>query len=506
MMLLWTLHLLFVLLVFAAALEWGCQRSARWRYAALALALGPLLALDGYLTWKAVALRFDSGIVHAPWIAATSLLGLHLVGVGLLWTHRTREAGRGPFSAGTLLLCALAALALDLSTLCNLELRARLRASGLRFEAGRIAWRLSPPRPAADDNAAPLYLRAAHVFEGSDALELDVWSPALRGEAVLDAHDPALRVVLTGLADVLRSAREAASLASCWFEPKEGWPEASGLEEPVVVPRIASLLALGSAFALEARVRALDGDAAGALEDVDALFCLSAHLGQTPGLIPTLGAVAIRESGVTTLAHVLSGDGLELSTLERFDLRLGPSQAELAPDALLMEEAYGLGMLGWWLQSGGDIPGLQNGKLSARLDSTLFAVFLLDEDVAGYRATMWELQALAREPRAVFLEAPPTDAARVRGRGLLSSLLVPNLHDLLRAMHRSDVRGELACVALEAARHRAALGRYPTSLTELGMTPRDVQLEGDGSTVRLVSPGLRAGDDPLELRLPVRTQ
>jgi hypothetical protein len=55
---------------------------------------------------------------------------------------------------------------------------------------------------------------------------------------------------------------------------------------------------------------------------------------------------------VIEAVEVLSGDGLELSTLERFDLRLGPSQAELAPDALLMEEAYGLGMLGWWLQSG----------------------------------------------------------------------------------------------------------------------------------------------------------
>lgn len=502
--LLWILQLAFALLMFAAALAWGRRRSSSLRRSAVALALLPLLALHGLLAWKALALRFDVGVLHAPWVAATALLGLHLIGAALLWLRDRRGTGPGSWSAGPLLLCALVALALDLSTLWNLELRARLRASSLRLEAGRIAWRESPPRPADHANAAPIHLRASQVFDGREPVELVAWRPALRDMAVLDTVDPALRSTLAGLADELASTREAARLSACWFEPKPGEPRLGDVEDMVSVPPIAPLLALGDALALEARVRAADGDGAGALEDVDALFALATHLAQTPVLITTLGAVAIRDVGVTTLAHVLSEDSLEQAELEHFELRGDRSLAALVPRALAMEEAYGLSMLGLVAQGDTALTDLGDWKLPERLDVELYNVFLLDADVAGYRETMGELQARAREPLAEFLEAPSIDQAQVRSRGVLATLFVPNLRSTLLAMHRSDARLELARLALAAARYRSRTGRYPTSLTELPASSQAVDLEGDGSFVRLVRTGLEEGEEALELRLPAQ--
>jgi hypothetical protein len=492
-----TVHLAFSLLLLAAALAWGATRPPVARRIAVALALAPLLAFHGLLLWKTAFLRFDVGVLHSPWRLATALLLLHLVGAALLLARARREPGAGAWPAGTLALAALFALALDATTLWNLELAARLRLGDLRVEAGRIAWRESPPRPEDEENAALRYQRAAELLEADEELgrELRV---VLGEQAALDLDDPALRAVLLRLAPALEALRAGARLEACWFEPEPQFP---GADELVGVPRILPLMQLADALALQARVRAADGDLAGALEDVEGLLALSDHLARTPVLISLMGACRVRDLAVGALAHALVAEEVGPSSLEDLALPVGPVLVAGTARALAMEEAYGLSMVG--LLARGDV-GLGDGgwRPLSRLDAALYKVFLLEDDVAGYRLSARELQQLARAPLAEVLAAPEPEAREIRGRGLLASLLVTNVRRMVLMAHLSDARVELGRLALEATRYRLEHGAYPTSLDELEVDAPGVELEGDGSWVRFLRPDLSDDDRPLDLRLP----
>jgi hypothetical protein len=300
------------------------------------------------------------------------------------------------------------------------------------------------------------------------------------------------------MAPALERVRAGARLEACWFEPEPQFP---GADELVGVPRILPLLQLAQALALQARARVADGDLSAALEDVEGLLAMSDHLVQTPVLIGLLGACAVRDLGARTLAHALAAEGLPSSTLQGFELRPGPDLAALTPRALAMEEAYGLSMVG--LLARGEVGLVGDGwQPLSRLNAALYKIFLLEEDVAGYRLSARELQELARAPLAEVLSAPEPDAREIRGRGLLATLLITNVRRMVLTAHRTDARVELARLALAAARFRLEHGAYPTSLDALGVEAPGVVLEGDGSWVRFVRLDLSDDDRPLDLRLP----
>ncbi len=498
---LWVLHLSFCLLLLAAALAWGQGRSAVARRTALTLAVLPLLALNAWIAWRALWLRFGFEMAHAPWLGTTGLLGVHLVGVGVLLVRSRPRPGAAPWPRGVLTLCALVALALDVTTLWNLELAARLRASDLRLEAGRIAWRESPPRPRPEENAASIYLDVAGAMEGERGVDLSPWTSALQDEAALDADDPELRAALARLGPGLARVREAARLPACWLEPA---PEPDGAEDLLRAPRIFPLLALANALALEARVRAADGEMKGALEDVTTLLALADHIAQTPILISVMLAGATRSLAVRALVHVLASDGLEASALEGLELG-GESPLVLQlPRALTMESAWGLGAIGLLARTDWVLDQESGWAPWSRLDATLFRILMLDSDVRGYRQSLAELQAQVRLPLTEQLTIPEPNAVLLQSRGLLTAMMIPNLRSLTVGLHRFDVEVELARLALAAARYRLAHGRYPTSLDQLGVDAPGVELEGDGNWVRILRPDVADGDGPLGLRLPPR--
>ena len=499
---LWCWHLSFSLLILATALAWSRSRSSLARSAAIALALAPLLTLHVVLAWITLRLRFRLGIEFAPWLAATGLLALHVLGALFLLARARRDPGAAVWPLGTLAVCALAALALDGTTLWNLELKARIEIAHLGLEAGRIAWRESPPRPSGAENAAQIYLEASKELQHGEDGVLDPWLPArLRAKAALDADDPGLRAALNSLEPALESVREATRRPTCSFEPEPGTEDAS--LQLTKLP-VQLLLSLADALELEARVRAADGNLSGALADVQALLGLARHVVWEPSLISAMVASVVRSKAVAALAQTLSSQGLALGDLEAFDWSREPKLVDVGPHAMAREEAFCLGAVARLSQPDSSIsfPGGTRGLARTRLASALYNAFMLEQEVAGLRQSMREIQALALLSSAE-LRVRQSSSDRLQSRsGSLAAYLVPNMLPVLLTLHRSDAELELAALAIDAARWKLEHGRYPQSLAELGRVGGLALLEGDGTFVRLTRPD--AGE--AQVRLPPETQ
>jgi hypothetical protein len=494
---LWCWHLSFSLLAAAMALAWGQGRSNVARRAALALALVPLLALHATLAWITLGLRFRLDVGSAPWVAATGMLAAHGLGALLLFARSRREPGAAAWPVGILAVCTLAAVALDVTTLWNLELKARVELAQLGLEAGRIAWRESPPRPEPEDNAAPIYLdAAAELRRGDDGL-LDPWLPALRDKAPWNASDPALRAALESVAPSLESVRKATRLPACWFEPE---PSSDPSSPNLVAPPFQPLFALADALELEGRVRAADGDWAGALADLEAMLGLARHVLQTPSLLTALLASSMRSRAVTSLAHTLSAPDLDPRDLQHLEVSIEPALVGVAPRALAREEAFCLSAVAQLSRPATNafFSDGARGLLQNRLASALYKAFMVESEVEELRRDLQAIQTLAQAsvPELRALQAAKDQV--ITRRGSLAAYLIPNMLPVLLALHRSDSEMELAGLAVEAARWRLAHGRYPRTLAEIGREGSQAFLEGDGTYVRLTRPD--AGD--AELRLP----
>ncbi len=470
------LQLAFSMLLAAAGAAYSARSSKRALGLSLLVAAVALPgAFHGLLVWKALSLRFELGVEHAPWPAALGLFLAHAAVLPWVLTVARRRA----LSPVPLASAAALALALACGLYWNLELRARVILLSARVEAGRIAYRVAPGRVDPAENAAPLYEEhVAELFEGPAALHPGPWRDVLRGEAELTADDPELRALLDRAGPALARARETSRLPRCSFETGAG-----GDYEVVRIPSVLPLYSLAEVLALEARVRAQDGGAADALEDVEAIYRIAEHLAQTP--LPTLlmTAGAVRELGDRTLVHILSAPELDAGDLSAFVLHRASSLVESAPDMIALEEAYGLGMISSMADAGPLEP---------------YFVLRAEAELAGYRATMAELADRARR----LGDAKDAEPGRAPAtRGLLAGLLAPKA-SLLPALVRSDAQGELVRAALAAAHVRSARGTWPRGTDELGVGFERVLLEGDGAFVRitLAEPGTL--EPAPELRLP----
>lgn len=458
--LLTALQLAFSLLFTATGAAWSARwgRRAPGRSMRAAAVLLPA-AFHGYLAWKALDLRFGLGVEHAPWVAALALLLAHAALVPWILVR----AGRGELPGSQLALAALLALALECGLLWNLELRSRTHLLEARLAAGRIAYRLAPGHVDRAENAAPLYASVvAELFDGPQAVDPRPWSEALREGTELPADDARLRALLEQAAPALERAREASRLAHCSFEDGAGEDY-----ELVRIPRVLPLYELALALALEGRVRAQSGDAAGALADAGTLYRIAEHLAQTPLVVLLLTASAVRELGDRVLVRALSVPDLDAAELAASAPRRGNSLADRWPDMVALEEACGLG--------------LASSMAEARQE--LYLILRVERELAGYRAAMAEL---ARRPTA-----PAGGRRPPRRQGLLAGLLTPPLDRAFDTLSHSDTQGLLVPAALAATRLRAERGAWPREVGELGPGFEGVRLEGDGEGVRitLTDPG-----------------
>ncbi len=137
------------------------------------------------------------------------------------------------------------------------------------------------------ENAADVYLEAVSSFVlDEELLELAVktdpkqWSSKQRDE---------LREYITGNADSLKSYARAARMSKCYFALNSE----SGSMSEVPLPDWAALRWLAKLSAGRARLRLLQGDVDGAVEDAATLLCVGRHMQAQPYLKQYLAGIAI---------------------------------------------------------------------------------------------------------------------------------------------------------------------------------------------------------------------
>lgn len=484
-------YLMFYLAVIAACLLWSAAfvaAAARTEHVwvrrlltAIAvvvppLALAPWLAVTGMLAFKLE--------LTTNWFAPTAFAFMSAV-VGGLWI---RAAGLARSSSGGIVaeawpVVGLAALfvmakAVAGGTLLFIDNAVAAEGQAMRIEAAQIMQSTLPPAPTADDDAAPLFLRAFEAL-AADAAFRGEESPASRPLAA-DITAPQVAELLQRQAATLELLREACDRPGCRFIRDWSRPSIS-----MLLPEIQEMRQAAKLLVLAARREAADGDAAAALRDVVRIHRLGMHAAGEPILVCGLVGQATDTLALQTLADVLP-------SVKRQDLPLldGSAVRDLVGTALsyrrhfLGEEAFGVAMLGD-LANGG--PGMSTLALLNGLDgppgreglvaeplSLLYRCFLLPADIAGYRSHMERYQQLlagsATAPKYsefTKLLNGLSDAATLRRAGIVTSLMAPALSNVLTSELRGRALHRAADVLVAATRARLAGETLPDAVESL---------------------------------------
>ena len=275
--LLWIENLAVSLLLMA--LIFAVVGRLRWRWLRWALWLPVWIVL--LLAYAFVAFVFFTGsregVTGSSLFWAMSALAVCFF-VGTAWLivrgSRRDSEGLAPTAAGgwprgKLAIGLGVAVALHLMTFWNLDLSARQQVESLRAEAGALALSVAPPRVSDRDNAAILYDEAFKAM-GPKAR----WPTAFCGwfENKKDAEGPFgsdeplssdLRDVVRNWSPVISLLHQAAAKPDCYFQHDYGRPSFA-----MRFPELNGMMAAAALLALNAQVKANDGDLATAVRDV----------------------------------------------------------------------------------------------------------------------------------------------------------------------------------------------------------------------------------------------
>jgi hypothetical protein len=486
-------HLMFYLAVVASCLLWSAAcvaaavRTQRPRLRTLLVAaavLAPPLALVpwvGLTGMLAFAARLETN-----WFGPTLTAFLAAV-VGGLWIVRAglsqSGSGRGPVAAAWpavgLFAMFVMAKAVSFGTLLFIDNAVAAEARGLRVEAAQMMQANLPPMPAADDDAAPLYLRVFAALDADTSFAAEE-SPVNKTFTV-DVRTPEVTAVLARHAASLDLLRRAADRPTCRFTRDWTRPSIS-----LLLPEVQSLRNAARLLSLAARREAADGDPAAAIRDIVRVHRIGMQAASEPILICGLVGQAIDTMALNALADVLP-------RLVPADLPLleSPAIADLVGTPFvyqrhfLGEEAFGLATLADLADARQDLSILQLLEISGPRKSSspffgqavtfLFRCFLLPADLAAYRDIMGRFQNLATSSSgatpSTFGETSKRTAEIhaefVRRRGIVSGMLTPALGSVLTTQTRSRALHRAAEVLVAATRARLAGGSLPESLDAL---------------------------------------
>jgi hypothetical protein len=502
--LLWLESLAAVLLFKATVAAVAARWSPRWGWRILPLTVA-LLLLGGAVALSATALAYagdpSSGnafmVIPPPHSPAWEVVSAQLVswsqaiwivawtvslsvGTVVLYWRCLRSHGEPPappaasWPGGWLALSWVAALALLAFTFSNLDQAVKVQLASLRAEAGALALTQAPPRLPDRENAALVYRRAFEVLRPQEAVpaplrdKVQAWRNYDR--AKIDPRDKDLREYLRVREPALALLRQAAAMPGCSFD----YNYLEGLR--TLIPELHSLREAARELALDVVVKTADGDSAGALGDVAALYGIAGHLNE-PFYISLLMSVAIEKSAARALEEALTLRPPSPEGLAQIRSRLDPviSYRVRLQRCLVFEESVGLSAFG----------GLGNGDASWLIDFGMYhgspwllenvlvpgyRVFLLPDDLASYRATIKDHQRAAK-----LSFADVAGRERVlglsRGRGIVTRLLLPTATRGQQPAE-GDASRQLALAALALASYRARMGRFPEKLDEL--VPKDI--------------------------------
>lgn len=498
--LLWIENLTVSLLLLATVL--ACVGHLQWRWLRCAIWTVMVLAFTvfyGNLVWLTGLFQFRTGFVATWFYPALSLAVIVLL--GMVWLSivgfRRADGMAVPIAAGTwprgkLALALGAALALHAMTFWNLDLAARQQLDALRTEAGAVAASVTPPRIPDRDNAAIVYERAFEGFppkKSWDGVLQEKWDEWTGPD--VDLKDPELRAFLKRHALTIGLLHEAANKPGCCFERDYGRPNYA-----TALPEISQLREAAKLLALNARVKAADGDVRSALQDIKTMFVISQHVSTERPIICLLVSMTVEQLATDTLQEVLAGRKVSEDDLTQFDsLNRTPSYQRLLERCVRLEEAFvlslssdiGRGELGFadWAQ---ELPD-RNPALNCPALNVAYRVFLLSDDVMDQRRLSYQWRELASQPycEARLQWKQFDDKLRDGPTGLLTSLLTPAMGCCAEQAAMADARRQAIRLALAMEQYRARHDQFPDQLDDLvpEIMPAVLRDPFDGKPMRM---------------------
>jgi len=488
--LLWIESVTMAVLVVATVTAWAARRRRPWLRVALPLAaaivvLAKIGAFVAGSVWMRVNHLVPDWLVYTlSWTIVFAVAAAVVLARGLRLREGERAARQWP--AGRLFVGCVAAMALHLVTFYNLDLSAEIQLAAAKAASGALALTAAPARVPDHQNAALVYRRAfdsIHEFEDLPAEWVEKWMTWVCDESrtslqegeppppPFDPADPGLRKFLGEHQRTLVLLRQAAAMHDCYFERSWGQPSID-----MLLPEYTLLQSSVRLLALDARVRLADGDARGAVDDLNAISGMAAHIRSEPLLIATLVAMMADNVGHMTLTEALASGKLGPDDLAAIRLDENLSYMRALGRSFQMEEAFGLSCF-TFLSPDADYNVLAvTGSSLSRLSPTIMApalsvwrVFLMPVDMASYRRTLHQYREWCAKPyyrnREAWEEAH--EAFQTQRHGILTAMVLPALSHAVVRVAEAQAGHELARTALAAARYRAKTGQWPARLADL---------------------------------------
>ena len=388
---------------------------------------------------------------------------------------RRREDGapqaRG-WSVGRIAIAGGAAIALALITYWNIDLTAKTRLAAMRAEVGAIALSAAPARVPDRQNAALVYQKAFDAMAKLENQPQEVqekWNhwTAPTPESPLDPKDADLRAFLKKNEAATAILRRAAAMPDCYFEHNYAQPSFD-----MLLPEISQMHHGADLLVLDARCKAADGNARGALEDVNCLYAMAAHTRSEPIVVCVLVAAAIDGMAARTLEDVLASTRPKAEDLAALAIDEGSPYQQSMARALRMEEAVVLGFF-TTLTEVQDSEALRLIKappmIVAEPMASVWRTFLLPDDIASYRQVMHHYAAMTAKPyREAQAEWDKWDKEfGETAVGLFTRMLVPALSGAAKRAIEADARHQLARAAVAVETYRAKTAKWPARLDDL---------------------------------------
>src|SRR5262245_12472281 len=513
--LIWTESLAVALVLVALIAACAARWPPLWRWGVSILVSLLLLAPAVGLTWGLRVLSWQGVVPDGKFYEAlgwTVVLALGMAGIYFIGFRPSKEAtglAALAWPRGRLAVALGLVVILDVITVSNMDLAVKMQLNAVRAEAGAKILALTPPRLPDHDNAAPVYQEAFEALTPREQLPTP-WkekaSAWFEPTASFDFQDKDLGEFLRSQERGLALLRKAAALPGCSFERDYFL----SIEMPI--PELNRMRDVAQLLALDARSKSRRGDGAGAIDDVAAIFGVARHTNE-PMLITMLLSGTIDRLGVAALEDVLAQAAPKPEDLARLSPR-DVSYNKALQRALQMEEvALGLPLYAAVNTGPGDnfqwLAHDMNPLGRWVLDSPLYRIFFLADDLAAYRRNMKEFQDLAGRPYAearLDWDRQEQWIKANRAGGILTGLLIPAVQRVAVAAARTDATHRLAQLALAAEAYRAKNGKYPERLQDLtpdflppvpadpftGQPPR---LKHDGKDLVLYSVGPDDKDD-----------
>ncbi len=414
--------------------------------------------------WLGLTARVGSPI--RPWFLLILSQLFMIVSVLILYRGlRNRRAANWP--AWKLNLVFGFACILSVITFWGLDLAARDRLGRLRDRADSIIAATFPPRIPDSQNAARVYELAFESLDmDTDSNIIDWAFPVCKW---LDSRDPATRPADMQIREILRKysrglkqLRRAASMDQCSFEGYWGSDELLN----VLLSEVSSMRSASELLAADARIRAIDGDLAGAIADINALFAVAEHVTRKPTMITALAAISIETRAAETMELVLAGG--QATATELAELKIDPlfSHVRMVRSALRSEEAMALSTLAMLGDPGAhEIPS----RYLPEVLIPMYRVFLMSDEIEAYKLASAEWRRLAAMPHYKARELWKTMPQRLREKqtGFLTPKMAPAIGRYPDRAAEGDAKHRLSQLAVAVAIFHAHTGVLPENLEKL---------------------------------------